>query len=160
MITWDFLGLILHDAIWSALAALGFAVLFNVPPRTLIYCALCGAAGHALRTVLMQAGMGIEISTLLGSTLVGFMALLFARRLQIPVSVFSISGAIPLVPGVFAYSAMIGLINIATADPSTVGTPELIDVVINGVKTGLILIGIAFGIAAPSLIFDRRKPVV
>ena len=160
MITGDFLGLILHDAIWSAVAALGFAVLFNVPPRTLIYCALCGAAGHALRTLLMQTGMGIEISTLLGATLVGFMALAFARYLQVPAALFGITGSIPLVPGVFAYSAMIGLIHIATTDPLTVGTPELVEVVVNAVKTALILIAIAFGIAAPSLMFNRQKPVV
>ena len=31
MIDMDFLGLLLHDAFWSGIAALGFAVLFSVP---------------------------------------------------------------------------------------------------------------------------------
>ena len=44
---------ILVDAFWSALAAIGFAMLFNVPRRTVIACALTGAAGHAIRALLI-----------------------------------------------------------------------------------------------------------
>ncbi|MBC7869318.1 MAG: threonine/serine exporter family protein, partial [Chitinophagaceae bacterium] len=50
----DLLGVVVQDAFWSALAAAGFAMVFNVPPRTLFGCVLAGASGHAFRTLLIQ----------------------------------------------------------------------------------------------------------
>jgi uncharacterized membrane protein YjjB (DUF3815 family) len=43
---------ILHDAFFSALAAMGLALLFNVPPKALLWC----MGGGAVRTVLMGVG--------------------------------------------------------------------------------------------------------
>lgn len=155
----DLALIVLEDALWSGIAALGFAVLFNVPRRTLLACALCGAAGYAVRTLLIQFGIGIEVATLFGATLVGFLSMSCARPCRAPAPIFAICGAIPMVPGTFAYRAMIGFIQVTTADAAT-GTPVLTDAGINFVKTGLILATIAVGIAAPTLLFRRRKPVV
>lgn len=153
----EMLLLVARDGLWSGIAALGFAILFNVPVRTLPGCMLVGAVGHALRTLLMQLGMGIEAGTLVGATAVGFMSLKFAQRWHTPPTVFSVSGAIPMVPGVFAYEAMLGLLHIATqASP---GMNVLTETAVNAVKTALILGAIAGGIAAPGLLFWRRKPV-
>ncbi|MBZ0291771.1 MAG: threonine/serine exporter family protein [Anaerolineae bacterium] len=160
MISGALIGQLLYDAFWSGLAALGFAILFNVPLRALPGCLVCGALGHAARTLTMQLGLNIEFSTLIGAALVGFVSLGFAHRQQVPPAIYSVSGAIPMVPGVFAYSTMIGIINIAAADPATVGTELLMETVVNGVKTGLILVAIAGGISGPTLLFNRRKPVV
>ena len=46
----SFLSLLLHDAFFSAIPAVGFAMVFNVPKRYLIYCAIAGAIGHSSRT--------------------------------------------------------------------------------------------------------------
>ena len=153
------LRLVLQDAFWSGVAAVGFAVLFNVPRRTLTGCFLCGAMGHAVRTLLMQTGGSIEGATLAGALTVGSLAFWMARHGRAPKAVYSISGAIPLVPGSFAYRAMIGLITVTTADPASSGT-LLTAATINGIRTALILGAIAVGIAAPNLLFERRKPVV
>jgi uncharacterized membrane protein YjjB (DUF3815 family) len=160
MIDLNFIGRLLHDAIWSGVAALGFAILFNVPTRTLRGCLVCGAAGHVVRTITMQLGLSIELATLASATIVGFVGTAFARRWQTPAAVFTVSGVIPLVPGVFAFQTMLGLLDVASAiDPAT-GLSALLEVSQNGIKTGLILMAIAAGIAAPTLLFERRKPVV
>lgn len=155
----DVLLLVVRDGLWSGIAALGFAILFNVPVRTLPGCLVVGAVGHALRTLLMQTGlMGIEAGTLIGATAVGFLSLKFAQRWRTPPTVFSVSGAIPMVPGVFAYEAMLGLLRIATQpDP---GMDVFSATAVNAIKTALILGAIAGGITAPGLLFRRRKPVV
>lgn len=150
--------IVLADAFWSGIAALGFAMLFIVPRRALVACALCGAAGHALRALLMQFGIS-EAATLVGSTLVGCLSVTCARQTHVPAPIFAISGAIPMVPGSFAYRAMIGFIQVTTSDAAT-ATPLLADAGINFVKTGLILGAIAAGIAAPTLLFRRRTPVM
>ncbi|NWG17333.1 MAG: threonine/serine exporter family protein [Chloroflexi bacterium] len=150
--------LVLEDALWSALAATGFAMLFNVPVRTLPGCAILGAVGHAARTLLMQMGMSIEAGTLAGATLVGFLGLVFARRWKTPSSVYTLSGAIPMVPGALAYRTMIGLLKLAEAAPDAAAL-MLADVSVSAIKTGLILGAIAVGIAAPSLLFFRQRPL-
>jgi uncharacterized membrane protein YjjB (DUF3815 family) len=152
-------SLLLENAFWSAVAALGIAILFNVPIRTLPACAIGGAAGYTLRTALVQAGLTIEAATLAGATAVGFLGVYFARRWYAPTSIFTVSGAIPLVPGVFAFRAMLGILRVTTADPAT-GMPVLLDASTNAIRTALILAAIAIGITAPSLLFNRRRPVV
>ena len=153
------LGLILQDALWSALAATGFALLFNVPVRTVIGCAFLGAVGHALRTTLMQLGMSVEAGTLAGATVVGFIGVVFAHRWNTPPTVYTISGAIPMVPGSLAFRAMLGVLRLTAATSDTAAV-MMAEVFINATKTGLILAAIAVGIAAPSLLFVRQKPIV
>ncbi|MBN8620874.1 MAG: threonine/serine exporter family protein [Anaerolineae bacterium] len=155
----DFIGLLVQDAIWSAAAAVGFGILFNVPRRALLGCAIGGALGHATRTCLMEFGVIIEISTLIGSTVIGFYGLVMARRYEMPVAMFTISAAVTMVPGVFAFRTMMGMLEISSADPETASL-ALVTAASNGIKTGLILGAIAIGIAAPALIFERPKPVV
>jgi uncharacterized membrane protein YjjB (DUF3815 family) len=135
-------------------------MLFNVPPRLLIGCVVCGAFGHATREVMMQLfAFNIEAATLVGAIVVGGLAVLFARLLNAPALIFATTGAIPMVPGVFAFRAMLGLIQIASADPSTI-MPVLSEAAINVVKTTLILGALALGTALPTLLFRRRRPVV
>lgn len=154
------LGLVLQDAIWSGIAALGFAMLFNVPRRALMYCVIAGAVGHAIRTFTMQEfAFSITAGTVVGSASVGFLAKLFARHLSVPSLVFGISGAIPMVPGVFAYQTMLNLLQLPIATEAN-ALSLLTNAAVNASKTGFILGAIAFGIALPNLIFLRRKPVV
>lgn len=154
--------LFFEDALWSAVAAVGFAVLFNVPRRALPGCALAGGIGHAIRTLCMQAGLSLELATLAAATAVGFIAELLAKRLSTPRIVFAVPGVIPLVPGVLAYQTLLGVFelvglidlkHVAAAD-------ELVATAVSGVKTGLVLVAIALGIIAPNLLFRRHKPVV
>ncbi len=152
------LGLVVQDAIWSGIAALGFSLLFNVPVRTLPGCVAAGALGHALRTLLMQFGVGMEAGTLIAATAVGFLSLRFAQHWHTPPTIYAVAGAIPMVPGVFAFEAMMGLLRIATQPSPDLGV--LTEAIVSAVKTGLILAAIAGGITMPGLLFRRHKPVI
>jgi uncharacterized membrane protein YjjB (DUF3815 family) len=144
----------LTDAVWSALAAIGFAVLFNAPKRVLLGCALAGAVGHAVRTVLVTSGVSLEFSTLVGAIIVGLTSIVLATHYRVPNWIFTITGAIPLVPGVFAYQTVIGLLNaISATDEQSIHLLSL--AAINGIRTALIVSAIAFGTAAPTLLFRR-----
>jgi uncharacterized membrane protein YjjB (DUF3815 family) len=155
----DVIGLFIQDAFWSALAALGFAVLFHAPLRTLPGCALGAALGHAVRTLLIQAGMDIELATLFGATIIGFLGMLFAHYWKAPMPIFTVSAAVTLVPGVFAFRTMMALLEISQGKPDTANA-ALVEASVNAVKTALVLAAIALGIAAPTLLFARPKPVV
>jgi uncharacterized membrane protein YjjP (DUF1212 family) len=156
------------DALWAAVAATGFAVLFNVPYRTLLGCAVCGALGHASRTFLLNSGLPgvghIVMASLIGATVVGSIGYLLARHLQLPSIIFTVSGVIPMVPGTYAFSAMLGILRIA--DIVDVGGTVRVDAILvgevipNTLTTAFVLAALAVGIAAPALLFRRRKPVV
>lgn len=148
------------DASWAALAALGFAMLFNVPKRTLTSCVICGAVGHSIRAVLIDHfGMKIVPATLVGATVVGFVGMYFAHRLNAPALIFTVSGIIPMVPGVFAYQTMLGLLRLVIV-PAQETNAVLVETSVNAVRTILILGALAAGIIAPDLLFRRNKPVV
>lgn len=152
--------LVIKDAFWSALAAMGFALLFNVPRRALVYCIVAGALGHAIRTFFMtQADFSVEVSALIGAVVVGFFAKWCSHRLKMPSMLFSITGVIPMVPGTFAYSTMIGVLELTTAAQS-VADEVIVQIIINAIHTGLILAALGAGIVAPVLLFYRTKPVV
>ncbi len=155
----DLLWLLAHNAFWSGIASLGFAILFNVPVRTLLACALCGAAGYGTRTLMLEMGLGIEGATLVGATLVGFIGQALGWRWHVPALVLTVPGVIPMIPGTFAYNTMIGVLNIAQAGSEADNT-LLLEPVVNGIKTNLILMALAVGIAAPSLLFQRYRPMI
>lgn len=159
MTTLDIILRVLEDALWSGVAAAGFGMLFNVPRRWLWICMLLGAAGHGTRRLLEIGGLSIEIGTFVGALIVGFAGYFVARRLRAPQTIFTITGAIPLVPGVFAFRTMIGLLQVTTAAPEAVQA-LLAEASVNAIRTAVILAAIAIGIAFPSLWFDRQRPVV
>ncbi|MCB0210253.1 MAG: threonine/serine exporter family protein [Anaerolineae bacterium] len=150
--------LLLHDGFWSAVAALGFAMLFNVPIRTLPACALGGALGHITRTLGMELGLSISAATFFGATVVGFFGHFAARRWQAPSTVFTVPGVIPMVPGSLAFQTMMTLIRISETGPG-IDSTMLASAAVNALRTGLILGGLAVGVIAPRLIFYRRQSI-
>ncbi len=159
----DILILVLRDAFWSAIAAVGFAILFNVPRYTLPACALTGAVGHGLRAGLIVVfGMPIEAATILAATAVGFLGEFFARRYRIPRLIFVVPGVIPMVPGAFAYRTVLGIFEITglTDLTSVAGVEVLLETAVYAIRTALILVGLSFGIIAPNLLFRRQRPVI
>jgi uncharacterized membrane protein YjjB (DUF3815 family) len=155
----ELISLVLQDAFWSAVAALGFAILFNVPRRYLPACLLCAAVGHGLRTMVMEFNVPIEFATLFAATVVGFLAVFLAQRLQAPAPLFAVPGIIPMIPGSFAYRAMIGLVSVVNVSPEQAGE-LLVQAITNCIRVGLILGALGVGIAIPGLLFQREKPVV
>ena len=153
------LAALLEDAFWSAIAATGFAILFNVPRRALPGCAVAAALGHALRTWVMQLGLPIEPATLLAATVIGFMGVYLSRWFESPTAIFTVPAVIPMVPGPFAFRTMLGILEITSMGVFG-STPVLVEASLNAVKTGLILAALAGGIIAPRLLFRRDKPVV
>ncbi|WP_238115797.1 threonine/serine exporter family protein [Vibrio cincinnatiensis] len=157
MLTWSlFLGL-LNDMLFASIPAVGFALVFNVPVPALKYCALGGAIGHGSRYLMMHFGIPIEWATFFAATLVGMIGVQWSRRFLAHPKVFTVAALIPMVPGVFAYKAMIAMVEI-----NHLGfTPELLGTLMeNFLKAMFIIGGLAVGLAVPGLLFYRRKPIV
>jgi uncharacterized membrane protein YjjB (DUF3815 family) len=153
----DLLLGLLNDMFFAAIPAVGFALVFNVPESALKYCALGGAIGHGTRFLMLKYGVPIEWGTFFASTIVGMIGVYWSRRFLAHPKVFTVAALIPMVPGVFAYRAMIAMVEI-----NHIGfTSELFSVLMeNFLKAMFILAGLAVGLAVPGLLFYRRKPIV
>lgn len=149
---------LLIEALFASIASVGFAMVFNVPKHTLVYCAIGGAITYMVRTVCLHIGLGIEISTFLASTFIGIISLYWSKKYLIPRPVYTVASIIPMIPGTYAFSAMISLVDMNTHGV----THELIQLFIqNGLKAVSILGAISFGLALPSLYFMRlNRPVI
>jgi len=156
--TLEFL-MILEKGIWFGFAALGFAILFNVPQRTLKIIWLIAAAGGLTKLVLIQFNIDIVIATFAGATLIGILSVYAAHNKHAPPLVFSIPSVIPMIPGAFAYRMMLGLIQLSgTAVSSNTYFQTLAETTSNGLKTMFILMALAVGVAIPMLI-SRKETI-
>ncbi|VTX67200.1 threonine/serine exporter family protein [uncultured Aggregatibacter sp.] len=153
----NWLLLLLDDMFFAAIPAVGFALVFNVPPKALKYCALLGALGHVTRTILMYNDVPIVFATLVGAALIGFIGVHLSHRYLAHPKVFTVAAIIPMIPGVQAYKAMIAIVQIHHYGFSNALFEQMIASFIN---TTFILGALVFGLALPGLLFYREKPVV
>lgn len=147
---------IAQDMAFSAVAALGFAFLFNVPWRLVWACIICGLCSHSLRTALMHGGLDIVSGTLIGSMAAGFLAYLFARRFAAPPAMFAFPAVVAMMPGSYAFRAVVASLQIMRLSDST-PPPLLAQTLSLIVSTILLNAAIAVGLAIP---LSHRLPSV
>ena len=142
--------------IWLGFAALGFAILFNVPKRTLLTIFILGAIGGAVKLLTMQFHGSIIIGSFFGAITVGFLSVWVAHIKHAPPFVFAIPAVIPMVPGAFSYKMMLGIIKLTNNTDETLFIQILNDTMSNGLKAFFILLLLAVGVSAP-MILTRRE---
>lgn len=149
------LAFLLHQAACGAIAAAGFAVLFNVRFSLLPWCAASGALALAVRTGCLGMGWNLEGASFAAALAVGAaVQLLRAARPDISHNALDVVGCIPMVPGSFAAKAILGLytITIGTSnDPET-----LLTAVQYTLRVSFIIGAIGTGLAIPTLLLRVR----
>jgi uncharacterized membrane protein YjjB (DUF3815 family) len=97
----------MKEFLLSAVATLGFGLLFNVPRHALLACCITGAIGRVVRMGAIDAGASLAGASYIGSLAVAMTGYLLARAYRTPRMVFTVTGVIPMVPGVPAFSTML-----------------------------------------------------
>jgi uncharacterized membrane protein YjjP (DUF1212 family) len=143
-----------EDALFSALAALGYLFLFNVPARIAWAGVVCGVASHTLRTLCLHLRIDIVTGTLLGALVVGFLAQGFARQFRAPAVAFAFPGIVAMVPGAFAFRAFIGVLQIVQTGTAA-ATALMTETLALTVTCILMVAAIAVGVAAPLILIKR-----
>jgi uncharacterized membrane protein YjjB (DUF3815 family) len=146
-----------EKGIWFGCAAMGFGILFNVPPRTLFIIWILAATGGLLKLLLVHFGYNVILASLAGSTLIGVTSVWAAHNKHAPPLVFAIPSVIPLVPGVFAYKMMLGFIKLAGSTLVENYNQILAETVNNSLKMLFILMSLAVGVAFPTLISRKSS---
>ncbi|QLG88944.1 threonine/serine exporter family protein [Chitinibacter bivalviorum] len=143
--------------LWAAPAALGFALLFNVPPRALWMCGALAIVGHACRKLVMVYGGDIVLATLCAALLIGLVAEWWGARHNEPSAIYAVSAAIPMVPGTYMYKAVQGLLGLARLPHGADGSQLLVAAGVSGITACMVVIALAFGVAAPLLLWPKSK---
>ncbi len=135
--------------VMAGIGAVGFSLLFSVPPQRFFYAVICGVLGWACYLATEQLiPASWSISPVLAASFAGGVsctcyAEVMARINKTPTTVFLIPGLIPLVPGGSLYYTMAYLVQ------------RDYDMALNtGLKTLYTCMGIAGGIVLVSVLFQ------
>ena len=86
----------------SFLATLAYAILFNVPKHYYTACGITGMAGWLLYLAMCQVTT-VALASFVGTLAVVLISRILTVRKKCPITIFLVSGIIPLVPGAGIY---------------------------------------------------------
>lgn len=112
---------LLHQALFGAVAASGFGMLFNLGWRELPWCAASGAVALATRTLAQDAGWNLETASFAAAAAIGCAGRLLGARLGIARDTLAAAGCIPMIPGGFAAQGIFGLFALTSLQPQNPG---------------------------------------
>ncbi|MFA5045675.1 MAG: threonine/serine exporter family protein [Paludibacter sp.] len=151
----DMFRMILFDGLLAAIAAIGFAVISNPSRKSVFVSALLAAIGHATRFFLIKSGMEISLATFVAASCIGLMSVLFAKLIHCPAEVFSFPSLLPMIPGLFAYRTILGLIKFMQNSDVVKSQQYMLDIFHNGLTTLFILLALVIGVSLPVLLFPK-----
>jgi uncharacterized membrane protein YjjB (DUF3815 family) len=148
---------ILTKSFAAGVAGVGFAILFNVPLRTLLPIGFISALGGLVKFGAMFFGVGIVFASFLAAIIIGLLSIGMAFQKDSPPLVFYIPSVIPMVPGFFIYKMMLGIMSLTRVNDTESYLQNLISTVNNGSKAIFILISLGIGVAVPMLITRKES---
>ena len=110
---------LLHQALFGALAAAGFGVLFNFGFRALPWCAAAGALALAVRTVGQDLAWSLEGASFAAAIVTSCSVSALRKQLGPACNAVALAGCIPMVPGAFFGQALLGFLSVTA--------PNLVD---------------------------------
>ena len=73
---------------WAGIAAVGFAILFNIPKKAILTIFLLGFGAGFLKFLLMKFGINIILSSFIAALFVGLISMPTAHKIHQPPVVF------------------------------------------------------------------------
>ncbi len=147
----------LLDMVMGFLVAIGWCMLFNSPKKVLLVAGLLGGLGHSLRYLLLEGfGASIITATLSGTVFIGLLGIFIARKVDTPPVVFTMPACITMIPGLYAYNAMLGFVKIAGSEAALQDPMLIPETVRYTVLTSSLLFTLSIGITIGSLLFRKK----
>lgn len=103
-----------HQALFGAVASVGFGVLFNFGRTNLRWCAIAGALALAVRTGCLAFQWSLEAATFVAALSAASLIVLVVPRRGAAADAIALAGCIPMVPGAFFGKALLGFFALTT----------------------------------------------
>ena len=151
--------LVLWDMCFAALVSFGFAYASNPPTRILFLSALVAAMGHSFRFVLTDFlnFSNLAIATFLAAFLVGCISMLLAKIAKTPAEIIAFPALLPMIPGIYAYRAILYLFNFINAADTEARTRYLVEFFDYFFTTLSVTLALAVGVSVTLLIFFEQS---
>lgn len=150
---------IFQDALFAAIAAIGFSSISRPPARAYAWCALIAAVGHAARFCLMSPGFGMDMhiisATLAASFLVGVLAVFVSPVASVPAETYLFPSLLPMVPGIYAYKAFGAFAMSVLSQGQEAFGFYFYQFAYNGFSCVCILLSMAVGATLPVFLFEK-----
>lgn len=148
---------IFQDAVFAAIAAIGFSAISCPPRKAFLWCALIAAAGHSARYVMLNCGSPLHIipATAIASLLIGFLAVFAARQAKFPAEVCLYPALLPMIPGIYAYKTFGGLALCLSSATQAEFTRSFYLFAHNALTCGALLVCMVLGATLPIFILKK-----
>ena len=134
-----------------------WAILFGTPFKVLWIAGLLGGFGHCLRFIQLEMGVPLIPATLIASVLIGLLGIYCSHKVHNPPVVFTMPACITMIPGLFAYRTMMGIIKLSDSSILQKDTKTLQEIAHNSVLTFSLLFTLAVGISISALLFRNQN---
>lgn len=130
------------NAVCSFMGTIGFAAMFNVPKRYYMCCGFTGMAGWMTYYAIVNGHASATCASFFGTLVVVLISRVLTVLMKCPITIFLVSGIIPLVPGAGVYYTVYYLVTNQLAEASRRG--------MESVKVAFaIVLGIVFVVSIP-----------
>lgn len=97
--------LLLYHFVFSFISSVSFAIICDVPRKTLVTGGIIGAIGWCGYWEMWSHGQSVFMSSLVCSLLLANTSQICAIKFKNPLTVYFVPGLVPVVPGVTVYDA-------------------------------------------------------
>lgn len=96
---------LIYHFVFSFISSVSFAVICNVPKKTLLTGGIIGATGWCGYWLMASRGYSVFMSSLVCSLILANISQVCAIIFKMPLTVYFVPGLVPVVPGVTVYDA-------------------------------------------------------
>jgi len=144
-----------HQSFFGGIAAAGFGILFNCPPRMIWQCFSSGAVALAIRTACQGANLDLAEASFAAALVVATVERVLQELQSSRGSILSLVGCIPMVPGSIAARGLMDLYAMPRAHPNQ-EVLVVADAMKNLFEVTFTLAAIGTGLAIPRLLYPRH----
>jgi uncharacterized membrane protein YjjB (DUF3815 family) len=91
----------------SFIAACGFAISFNSPRQAVVAAGIVALIANDMRLVLVDGGMMLAPAAFLAALLIGTVALVLSRHVNIPPMATTVAPIVIMIPGLYAFQMFV-----------------------------------------------------